>query len=665
MGGLSCNCLQRPQLEDKIDIVSENTTEDFMSKVKIEELGEGSMVKAKFEEDPNEKKIREEEERLQKEEEERLKKEEEERLKREEEERLKREEEERLKREEEERLIREEEERKKNEPHKFTFQSSVNNKELEKELQLAEEKKLIMEKITFFIELQELVPKLHQDKEFVGEIQFSLSEGDDAFFTIGNTKNYKPDDKMCITFEESYEVGYLFERTQKIKVIVYCSDGKTCEVTMNLAKMIFRKLDPCPIPINMVDGSVLEYNMAQKRPENYDQTLLFTFKRTTLFLDIKLTSLYVDWTYPLATMAAKNLRYSLIAEDKSKKQHKLYTSNEVCGKNPLQFAIATFENRDLFTNVDISHYYLLFEEDEKYFGKTKILRKEMDEMLESEAPADWKCKYGKSEEEEKKEKEEKEGSESKDKNKLGLKSPDKKIRGSNKKLSASPSPKKKTNDKKSSEKEDRLTYEVKLKVCVKEIQRKKFLDYILEGMNVSFDVAVDYTSSNLDPKDPESLHTLNLENNKYCKAINSCGGILQNYDRYQVFKTYGFGGVPTNGKEVSHCFNLNGKKDAGIKGLENVIETYKDNLKTIELVGPTYLHMIIKNIIEVINKAKVKEKEPIYHVFLILTDGALEDMDETLDILIDACKLPLSLIIVGIGNGDFTKMNILGKFNLN
>ncbi len=231
-------------------------------------------------------------------------------------------------------------------------------------------------------------------------------------------------------------------------------------------------------------------------------------------------------------------------------------------------------------------------------------------------------------------------------NKLSLKSsPEGKPKGSSKKLPAE---------------KPKMQFDATIKVRIKEIQRKKFLDFILQGMNVSFDVAIDFTSSNLDPHNPDSLHTVKIENNKYCKAINSCGEILSNYDRYQIFQVFGFGGVPKNGEEVSHCFNLNNKKnDAGIKGLDQVINAYKESINTVEFVGPTYFHLIIKNLIEVVKKTT--KKDFVYHVFLILTDGKVEDMNETLDILVEASKLPISIIIVGIGNGDFGKMDILGK----
>lgn len=44
-------------------------------------------------------------------------------------------------------------------------------------------------------------------------------------------------------------------------------------------------------------------------------------------------------------------------------------------------------------------------------------------------------------------------------------------------------------------------------------------------------------------------------------------------------------------------------------------------------------------------------------------------MDQTVNLLVNNCKLPLSIIIVGIGNADFSNMNTLdgdnGLYNSN
>jgi hypothetical protein len=44
-------------------------------------------------------------------------------------------------------------------------------------------------------------------------------------------------------------------------------------------------------------------------------------------------------------------------------------------------------------------------------------------------------------------------------------------------------------------------------------------------------------------------------------------------------------------------------------------------------------------------------------ILFILTDGEIHDKAEVIDQLIECCRLPISLIIVGIGNGDFGVMH--------
>ena len=48
-----------------------------------------------------------------------------------------------------------------------------------------------------------------------------------------------------------------------------------------------------------------------------------------------------------------------------------------------------------------------------------------------------------------------------------------------------------------------------------------------------------------------------------------------------------------------------------------------------------------------------------YHILMILTDGIIEDTDETINALVAASFLPISVIIIGIGDADFTNMEVL------
>ena len=48
-----------------------------------------------------------------------------------------------------------------------------------------------------------------------------------------------------------------------------------------------------------------------------------------------------------------------------------------------------------------------------------------------------------------------------------------------------------------------------------------------------------------------------------------------------------------------------------------------------------------------------------YIILLILTDGLNHDMEESISKIINCCDLPISIVIVGLGDADFTNMEIL------
>ena len=48
-----------------------------------------------------------------------------------------------------------------------------------------------------------------------------------------------------------------------------------------------------------------------------------------------------------------------------------------------------------------------------------------------------------------------------------------------------------------------------------------------------------------------------------------------------------------------------------------------------------------------------------YEILMILTDGIINDMPKTLELLVDCAELPLSVIIIGIGKANFDDMHIL------
>ena len=192
------------------------------------------------------------------------------------------------------------------------------------------------------------------------------------------------------------------------------------------------------------------------------------------------------------------------------------------------------------------------------------------------------------------------------------------------------------------------------------IKNYSFIDYLRGGMQINLWVAIDFTGSNGIPTLQNSLHYLGPNPNQYETAIRACGDIVAYYDYDQKFPCFGFGGKFYGADQVDHCFPLNGNmEDPEIEGIDGILETYRNVLKNTQLYGPTYFHYFINKLNETIKPDIAREDYSHYHVLMILTDGIIEDMDETIDALVEASYLPVSVIIIGIGNADFSNMDVL------
>jgi len=194
-----------------------------------------------------------------------------------------------------------------------------------------------------------------------------------------------------------------------------------------------------------------------------------------------------------------------------------------------------------------------------------------------------------------------------------------------------------------------------------EVRREyTFLDFITSGLQLEFAVSVDFTSSNGQIHSLSSLHYLDPQRpNQYEMAIRSVLEICEHYNRSRTFEAVGFGAkVPPAFQQVSHLFPLNITAfDRRTIGVEGVLNAYRIALMNTQLYGPT-------NFSPTINEFAKKARQfpgdgSRYQILLIITDGIITDMQKTIAAIIAASDLPLSIIIVGVGNEDFAKMDAL------
>jgi len=187
-----------------------------------------------------------------------------------------------------------------------------------------------------------------------------------------------------------------------------------------------------------------------------------------------------------------------------------------------------------------------------------------------------------------------------------------------------------------------------------------FLDFVQGGMELSFTVAIDFTASNGEPNRSDSLHYNDPTGkpNQYMTAIGAVGDIIQDYDTDKMFPSLGFGArIPPDGR-VSHQFFLNlSPSNPYCQGIEGIIAAYHLALNSVELYGPTNFSPVINHVASI---AQSFQSDPTnYQVLLIITDGIITDMEATKSAIISASRLPMSIIIIGVGNEDFQSMEVL------
>ncbi|XP_060045708.1 copine-5 isoform X2 [Erinaceus europaeus] len=187
-----------------------------------------------------------------------------------------------------------------------------------------------------------------------------------------------------------------------------------------------------------------------------------------------------------------------------------------------------------------------------------------------------------------------------------------------------------------------------------------FLDYIKGGTQINFTVAIDFTASNVscvtgNPSQSTSLHYMSpYQLNAYALALTAVGEIIQHYDSDKMFPALGFGAkLPPDGR-VSHEFPLNGNQEnPSCCGIDGILEAYHHSLRTVQLYGPTNFAPVVTHVAR--NAATVQDGSQ-YSVLLIITDGVISDMAQTKEAIVNAAKLPMSIIIIGVGQAEFDAM---------
>uniref|UniRef100_A0A061S259 E3 ubiquitin-protein ligase RGLG n=1 Tax=Tetraselmis sp. GSL018 TaxID=582737 RepID=A0A061S259_9CHLO len=160
--------------------------------------------------------------------------------------------------------------------------------------------------------------------------------------------------------------------------------------------------------------------------------------------------------------------------------------------------------------------------------------------------------------------------------------------------------------------------------------------------------------------DGRSLHNLNSGHpNPYQTAVSAIARTLEPFDEDKLIPCYGFGDSVTQDGAV---FSFH-KNDEPCRGLDNVLSRYSELVPKVRTAGPTSFAPIIRKATEIVSQSHGG-----FHILVIIADGQVtrpvdlppqelsRQEKETMSAIVDASEFPLSIVLVGVGDGPWDKM---------
>jgi hypothetical protein len=185
-----------------------------------------------------------------------------------------------------------------------------------------------------------------------------------------------------------------------------------------------------------------------------------------------------------------------------------------------------------------------------------------------------------------------------------------------------------------------------------------FVDYVRRGgTQIHLMAAIDM-SWDSQPFHRKPIDISGQQMNCFEYVIQSLGQILKHYDFQGLYGGFKFGTKTTaTNEKTKDSFNFKYKSiNPYCDSVEDLIRCYKATLSLVDASTHRDFAPVIQEVLQMI-KNFLNGKH--YFVLLIVTAGNNSDNADTLEAIVKASAMPLSIIMVGVGNSNFNALKRL------
>jgi len=198
------------------------------------------------------------------------------------------------------------------------------------------------------------------------------------------------------------------------------------------------------------------------------------------------------------------------------------------------------------------------------------------------------------------------------------------------------------------------------------LEKLNYLTDDLSEAKLNVILGIDFSDSQKRINGSDSTHSRNQLSSQYETGLTNLFNLLYELNCKQEIPVYGFGGLkkpsssPKAKKEENlSCFSITrDPTNYKVSSLTEAISDYNKCIFNDTLGGQANFAEIIQKAIGIASFNQLQGLKE-YTILVLLTDGIIQDLENTLNSIIEAANIPLSIIMIGIGDGDFESFESL------